>query len=85
VEDKPVTAAAAFPVDGTIYLALLATMPGNRGKGYAEAAIRHVAKQCAEATGWTRLTLHGTDAGRPLYQQMGFETDGSFSVLMAHP
>lgn len=85
VDDQAMTAAAAFPVNGTIYLALVATKPGNRGKGFAEAAIRHVAKQCADATGLSRLTLHGTAAGRPLYEQMGFGVDGEFSLLMAHP
>ncbi len=39
-DGRPVTCAASFPAAGTVYVALVATMPDAHGKGYAEAAMR---------------------------------------------
>lgn len=72
----PVTCSAAFPVDDTVYLALVATMPGNHGRGLAETVMRHTIQQARQGLGLYRATLHATDMGRPLYQSMGFQSGG---------
>lgn len=72
----PVTCAAAFPVDDTVYIALVATMPGNHGRGLAETVMRHTIEQARQGLGLFRTTLHASDMGRPLYQSMGFRTAG---------
>jgi len=81
LDGQPVTCSAALPVEGTLYLAFVATMPGHRAKGFAEASMRHTASHAQTIMGDTPLTLHSSDAGRPLYAAMGFEAVGTFTVL----
>jgi GNAT superfamily N-acetyltransferase len=72
----PVTCSSAFPVGDTVYIALVATMPGNHGRGLAETVMRHTIEQARQGLGIYRATLHATDMGRPLYQSMGFQVGG---------
>lgn len=78
-DGRAVTAAATFPVAATTYVALVATLPDEHGKGYAEAAMRKAIEESGPAK---RVTLHATDIGRPLYEAMGFAC-GSRIVLFA--
>ena len=48
------------------------TEPAWRGKGVARALMRAL-MQWAEESGWDRLVLHASDAGRPLYVSLGFQ------------
>jgi GNAT superfamily N-acetyltransferase len=80
---RAVTAASTFPVAGTMYVAFVATMPDAHGKGYAEAVMRQAIEQGRRAMGLTRLTLHASDMGRPLYQAMGFGSGASVVLLEA--
>jgi GNAT superfamily N-acetyltransferase len=77
----PVTSAAALPIRNTIYIALVATHPDHRGKGYAEACIRQTVDAATGLMGLSRLSLHASEAGRPLYAQMGFEASSKFALL----
>ena len=81
---KAVTCAAVFPVAGTIYVAFVATLPEAHGKGYAEAVMRHAIKQGHRVLGVTRMTLHASDMGRPVYRAMGFQP-GARVVLLNPP
>jgi GNAT superfamily N-acetyltransferase len=69
---KPVSSAAALPVAGAVYIALVATAPEEQGKGYAETVMRHAVEQGQRAMGVKRTTLHATDMGRPIYSAMGY-------------
>jgi len=80
-EGKAVTCAAAFPVLGTMYIAFVATVPEYHGKGYAEAAMRHVIEQAARSMGRLHMTLHASDMGRPVYRAMGFKPGGRVMLL----
>ncbi len=82
VDDQPVTSAAALPVAGTIYIALVASHSDHRGKGYAEACIRQVVEAAKPIMSSEKITLHASDAGRPLYAQMGLEASTAFALLM---
>jgi len=77
----PVTSAAAFPVAGTVYVAFVATMPEAHGRGYAEAVMRRAIAEGRNLTGYSRVTLHATDMGRPLYASMGFASSARFVLL----
>jgi GNAT superfamily N-acetyltransferase len=79
---RAVTAAATFPVAGAVYVALVATMPDAHGKGYADAVMRHAIAQGQQGMGLSRVTLHATDMGQPVYRAMGFEA-GSKVVILA--
>ena len=80
-DGRAVSAAATLPVDGTVYVALVATMPNAHGKGYAETVMRHAIEQGRRAMGLSRVTLHASDMGRPLYRSMGFEPGGRLILL----
>jgi len=79
--EKAVTSAAVFPVCGTMYIALVATVPESHGKGYAEAVMRHAIEQASRAMGPARMTLHASDMGRPVYRAMGFEAGARVMLL----
>ena len=81
LDGQPVTSAAAFPVAGTVYVALVASQPALQGRGYAETVMRHAIAEAQRATGLPRVTLHATDAGRPLYANMGFLPSARFHLL----
>ena len=50
-----------------MYIALVATLPGEQGKGYAEAVMRHAIEQGQTGMGKRRIVLHPSDMGLPLY------------------
>jgi len=75
--DRAVTAAAAIVNEGCLFLALVATRPEARGKGYAEAVVRQALQAGHEATGLARTILHATDAGFPVYKRVGYYKTGS--------
>ncbi len=80
-DGRPVTCAATFPVNDTIYVAFVATRPDEQRKGYAEAVIRHSIEQGAEGLGLHRTALHASEAGFPLYQAMGYEARARFTLV----
>jgi GNAT superfamily N-acetyltransferase len=79
---RPVTGAATFVFGDLIYVAMVASVPGLHGRGFAEAAMRRAIEAAEEATGAKQIWLHATEAGAPLYRSMGF-ADGA-GVTMLH-
>ncbi len=69
---RAVAAASAIVNEGCLFLALVATRPDVRKKGYAEAIVRMALQRAHEATGLTRTILHATDAGHPVYRRVGY-------------
>jgi len=69
---KPVSCTAVLMVDGYRYVAFVATEPGHQRRGYADAAMRHALDLAAGVHGETPTVLHATDAGRPVYERMGY-------------
>ena len=84
IGDKAFTCAAVLPVAGTLYVAFVATLPEAHGRGYAEAVMRHALEQGRRALAYTRMTLHASDMGRPVYRAMGFDL-GPRIVLLTPP
>lgn len=78
---RPVTGAATFVFGDIIYVAMVASVPGLQGRGYAEAAMRRAIEAAEEATGAKRIWLHATEAGAPLYRSMGFEEGATLTML----
>jgi GNAT superfamily N-acetyltransferase len=70
--DKAICAAAALPIEGAMYIAFVATLPEEHGKGYAEAVMRHAIELGRTGMGKRRIVLHASDMGLPLYRSMGF-------------
>lgn len=73
LEDTPVSCSTVLPVDGHHYVALVATHPDYRRRGYADAAMRHALALAADRFGRRPTFLHATDAGRPVYELMGYQ------------
>jgi GNAT superfamily N-acetyltransferase len=82
VNGAPASSAAVFMVGGYRYVALVATMPDQQRRGYAEAAMRHALDSAAATHGDTPTTLHATDAGRPIYARMGYEPIASHTAFI---
>jgi GNAT superfamily N-acetyltransferase len=72
VAGRPACCAAVMMIDGHRYVALVATDPGHQRKGYAEAAMRHALALAAQAHGELPTVLHASEAGRPIYERMGY-------------
>ena len=68
----PVSTASVLIVDGYRYVALVATDPAHRRRGYADVVMRHALEVAAAAHGALPTVLHATDAGRPVYERMGY-------------
>lgn len=82
VGGEPASSAAVMMVDGYRYVALVATDPAHQRRGYAEAAMRHALEVAAQVHGGRPSVLHATDAGRPIYQRMGYATIATHTVFM---
>lgn len=78
----PVASTAVFPVDGCRYVALVATQPGQQRKGYADAVMRAALEQSETTFGDSITTLHATDAGRPVYERMGYSRLASHTAFI---
>jgi GNAT superfamily N-acetyltransferase len=82
VEGRPVACAAVLIVEGHRYVAMVATDPSWQRRGYGEAAMRHALEVAAERHGPLPTFLHATDAGRPLYERMGYRPVSTHMAFM---
>jgi GNAT superfamily N-acetyltransferase len=82
VDGKPVTSAAVLMVEGHRYVALVATDPVQQRRGYGEAAMRYALDVAARRHGERTSVLHATEAGRPIYERMGYETVATHTAFI---
>ncbi len=68
----PVATSATVVSGGVIGLYNVATIPDERGKGYAEAVTRHAVAQASQQSGVARVILQSTAQGERLYKRLGF-------------
>jgi len=73
VEDSPV------PLAVNVY-----TEPQWRGKGVARALMRELMRWASEQ-GTDRVVLHASDAGRPLYESLGFDSTNEMRWFVPAP
>jgi GNAT superfamily N-acetyltransferase len=69
----PVSTATVIPASECLNVVCVATHQEQRGRGYAEAVMRHALAAAEAETGFRRTILHATDAGYPIYARMGYE------------
>jgi ribosomal protein S18 acetylase RimI-like enzyme len=74
---KPVACAATVEDAGNLFLALVATAPDSRRKGYGEAVARKALHEGGKRTSLKRATLHATDAGMRVYERIGYRKVGT--------
>ena len=83
VAGKPAVAAVVMMVEGYRYVALVATDPGHQRRGYGEAAMRRALELSAVAYPDRPTVLHATEAGRPIYERMGYTPISTHTIFMA--
>jgi ribosomal protein S18 acetylase RimI-like enzyme len=71
-DGEPVTTATARAVNGTVYVAMVATEPAMEKRGYADTVMRHAIEAGRRHIGSDKITLHATEVGQPTYERMGF-------------
>lgn len=81
---RPASCAAVLGVNGVRYVALVATVPAEQRKGYAEAAMRDVLERARTAGLHSRTYLHASAAGRPIYERMGYRATAEYTVYLKH-
>lgn len=69
---QPVQPRPGWPKGITPYLLSMYTDEAWRGRGIARRIVRE-AIRWSRAHGYPRMTLHASDAGRPLYASLGFK------------
>jgi predicted acetyltransferase len=69
-------------VDGLRYVAMVATEPAHQRRGYGQAVMQQALVTAAARHGATASVLHATDAGRPVYQRMGYRAISTHSLYM---
>ncbi len=82
VEGKAVSIIALVEAADVIGVYSLATAPGLRRRGYAEALLRATVGQISERAGVERVILQSTEAGYALYKRMGFRDVTRFTVYL---
>lgn len=85
VNGEPAAAGAIFPVDGIAYVGWMATAERHRGKGYAEAIMRHGLEEEKRRSGVERTVLHATEMGEPVYRRLGYESHTVFTCWVKMP
>lgn len=73
-DDVPVTTAASVcSGEGVLGLYNIATAPGHRRRGYAEAITRHAIDEASKVKTPESIVLQSTSMGMPLYSRLGFK------------
>ncbi len=80
-DGEPVTCAAALGGRDSMFVALVATVPGQQGRGFGEAVTRQAIFKGFHHTGHRHVVLHATQAGRPVYERIGFRADSRILFL----
>jgi GNAT superfamily N-acetyltransferase len=72
-------------VEGVSYIGWMATLPEHRGRGYAEALLRHMDPFMRRRHGVAETVLHATEMGRPVYERLGFRAVDEFAGYLCMP
>lgn len=78
----PACSAAVLMVEGIRYVALVATDPGHQRRGFADAAMRRALELAAQVHGERPTVLHATEAGRPVYERMGYTPISTHTIFI---
>jgi len=60
-------------------LYFIATLPENRGNGFASSLVSDLIKQCLNR-GAHKIVLHASEAGEKMYRSMGFKYTSPIST-----
>ncbi len=80
-DDGPMCTVSVTPTGDTGAISLMATPPEHQRKGAGRALLSHVIDDYRRR-GMTRFHLGATEAGRPLYESLGFEVVADLPVWL---
>lgn len=80
-DDRPISAVTVTPAGNTAGISLMATPPEHQRKGMGRALLTRVIVDYRRR-GVERFYLGATEAGRPLYASLGFETVADLSAWL---
>lgn len=83
-EDGPMSAVSVTPTGNTAAISLMATPPQHQRKGMGRALLTQVVEDY-RGRGVVRFHLGATEAGRPLYESLGFEAIADLSAWVLAP
>jgi predicted N-acetyltransferase YhbS len=69
-------------VGGHRYAALVATIPERQRQGIGDAVMRFALEAARRTHGDCPSFLHATDAGRPVYERMGYKALAAHTVYI---
>jgi GNAT superfamily N-acetyltransferase len=76
------TTASVLMTDSCRYVVLVATDPAWQRRGLADAAMRRALELSAAEHGGRPTLLHATEAGRPVYERMGYRIISHHTIFM---
>jgi ribosomal protein S18 acetylase RimI-like enzyme len=79
-DGEPIVSTAVNQAAGAIGIYSVATMPAYRGRGYAEALMRHAVQDLRDRGATGPLVLQSSPAGLELYRKLGFTRTTRFFV-----
>lgn len=82
VDGNAVSTTAVVVASGVAGIYSVGTIPGKRGRGYAEALMRDVLERVREETGVERTVLQSTRTGFSMYSRMGYQPVTTFTVFI---
>jgi GNAT superfamily N-acetyltransferase len=80
-----VAGGSASFVGGVSYVGWMATLPAHRGRGYAEALLRHMDAFMKRKYQVNETVLHATGMGRPVYERVGFRVVDEYAGYLCSP
>jgi GNAT superfamily N-acetyltransferase len=85
-EDGAAVAAGSVTfAEGVSYVGWMATRAECRGRGYAEAILRHMDAFMKREYGVKESVLHATEMGRPVYERLGYRAVDEFAGYLCVP
>ena len=83
VKGTPIATVMTVNTKDTVGVYSVGTIPGWRGRGYAESLLRHVLGDIRARTGIERTILQSSKAGYSLYQKIGYRPVTRFIVYLS--
>jgi ribosomal protein S18 acetylase RimI-like enzyme len=82
---QAVAGGSASFVERISYIGWMATLPEYRGRGYAEALLRHMDAFMKQGYGVKETVLHATEMGRAVYERTGFQAVDEYAAYLCVP
>jgi ribosomal protein S18 acetylase RimI-like enzyme len=81
-QQAPVVTSTTYVRDGYLYVALVATLPEFRSRGFAKAITSYSIEEASKASGLQRTILHATPMAKSIYESLGFRTVTTFPMFL---